>query len=99
MEHTADIDVPEQDVSGEVGEVNPLVHMIAPVVAIFGTILVRKIVNVAYERATGHKAPEARDPQTSLMRALAWTAVITTSAAVAEVAIYRAVNRVGTKRA
>jgi hypothetical protein len=88
LESTPDVDI----------EVNPMVHMIAPVAAIIGTIIVRKVVNVAYERATGHKAPEARDPQTSLARALLWTAVITTSAAVAEVAIYRMVNRVGEKR-
>jgi hypothetical protein len=88
LESTPDVDI----------EVNPMVHMIAPVAAIIGTIIVRKVVNVTYERATGHKAPEARDPQTSLARALLWTAVITTSAAVAEVAIYRMVNRVGEKR-
>lgn len=80
-------------------EVNPMVHLIAPVVAIVGTMVVRKVVNTVYEKATGHPAPVARDPQTSWARALLWTAVITTSAAVAEVAIYRAVNRVGAKQA
>ena len=32
------------------------------------------------------------------MRAIVWTAVITTSAAVAEVVIYRAVNQIGEKK-
>jgi hypothetical protein len=80
-------------------EINPMVHLIAPVAAIVGTIVVRKIVNDAYERMTGHPAPLARDPRTPIFRAILWTALITTSAAVAEVAIYRAINRIGEKRA
>lgn len=76
-------------------EVNPLVHLIAPVAAVVGTMIVRKAMNSAYERATGHAPPVARDPATSWTRALVWTAVIATTAAVAEVVIYRAVNRVG----
>lgn len=78
-------------------EVNPMVHLIAPVAAIVGTIIVRKIVSSAYEKATGHPAPLARDPQTPILRAILWTAVITTTTAVAEVAIYRAINRMGEK--
>lgn len=80
-------------------EINPMIHLIAPVVAIVGTMVVRKLVNTAYERATGRPAPIPRDPRTPIMRAILWTAVITTTTAVAEVAIYRAVNRVGEHRA
>lgn len=83
---------------GEVVEVNPMVHLIAPVAAIVGTMVVRKIVNTAYEKATGKPAPLPRDPGTSLARALVWTAVITATAAVAEVAIYRSINRIGERR-
>ena len=83
----------EQDI-----EVNPMVHLIAPVVAIVGTMVVRKLVNTAYERTTGRPAPLPRDPRTPMLRAILWTAVITTSTAVAEVAIYRAINRVGERR-
>lgn len=79
-------------------EINPMVHLIAPVAAVLGTLLVRKVISAAYERATGKPAPLARDPHTSLMRAVVWTAVITTSAAVAEVVIYRAVNQIGEKK-
>jgi len=79
-------------------EVNPMVHLIAPVVAIVGTMVVRKLVNTAYERATGRPAPLPRDPRTPMLRAILWTAVITTSTAVAEVAIYRAINRVGERK-
>ena len=87
------VPVDEQDV-----EVNPMVHLIAPVVAIVGTMIVRKMVNTAYERTTGKPAPLPRDPRTPMMRAILWTAVITTTTAVAEVAIYRAINRVGERK-
>jgi anti-sigma-K factor RskA len=83
------------DAHDEPVEINPLVHLIAPLAAVVGTMVVRKVVNSAYERATGHPAPMPRDPATSWTRAIVWTAVITTTAAVAEVAIYRAVNRMG----
>lgn len=76
-------------------EINPIVHLVAPVVAVVGTLVVRKAVNAAYERATGHPAPLPRDPATPWMRAIVWTALITTTTAVAEVAIYRAINRAG----
>jgi len=94
MSESSDI-VPadEQDV-----EINPMVHLIAPVVAIVGTMIVRKMVNTAYERTTGKPAPLPRDPRTPMMRAILWTAVITTTTAVAEVAIYRAINRVGERK-
>jgi hypothetical protein len=84
-----------QDV--ETVEINPMMHLIAPVAAIVGTIVVRKIVSSVYEKATGHPAPLARDPKTPILRAIMWTALITTTTAVAEVAIYRAINRVGEK--
>ena len=92
MSETTDLETADTEI-----EVNPLVHLIAPVAAIVGTMLVRKIVNTAYERATGRPAPLPRDPRTSMARAIVWTAVISTTVAVAEVAIYRAVNRIGEK--
>jgi heme/copper-type cytochrome/quinol oxidase subunit 2 len=87
----------DPDNTREIIEVNPMVHLIAPVAAIVGTMIVRKVVSSAYERATGRPAPEARDPQTSMARALVWTVVIATTAAVAEVVIYRVVNSIGEK--
>jgi Protein of unknown function (DUF4235) len=94
MDDTTDLEIP----ADEEIEVNPLVHLVAPVAAIIGTIVVRKLINSAYERATGHPAPQPRDPEISFMKAIMWTAVITTGAAVAEVAVYRLVNRMGAKR-
>ena len=79
--------------------VNPLMHLVAPLAAIAVTMIVRKAVNSAYVKSTGRPAPEASDPQVSFARAIMWTALITSSAAVAEVAVYRIVNKLGERRA
>lgn len=73
--------------------VNPMVHVIAPLVAIGATMIVRKVLNQGYRRATGHAAPDSRDPSTRLASALLWTAVTAAAAATAEVAVYRATAR------
>jgi hypothetical protein len=73
--------------------VNPMVHVIAPLVAIGATMIVRKMLNQGYKRTTGHAAPDSRDPNTRLASALVWTAVTAAAAAVAEVAVYRATAR------
>lgn len=78
-------------------DVSPIVHLVAPLAAVAVTMVVRKAVNTIYEKSTGRPAPLPRDPHVSVWRAIAWTAVITTTAAVAEVLAYRAVNRIGTK--
>ena len=92
-------DLSPADAPEEAIEINPMVHLIAPVAAVIGTLIVRKVISSAYERATGRPAPLARDPRTSMMRAIVWTAVISASATVAEVVIYRAVNQIGEKKA
>jgi len=97
MDTSTDL-APADGLETEPVEINPMVHLIAPVAAVLGTLIVRKVISTAYERATGKPAPLARDPHTSMMRAIVWTAVITSSAAVAEVVIYRAVNRIGEKK-
>lgn len=73
--------------------VNPMVHVVAPLVAIGATMVVRKLLNQGYRRATGHPAPDSRDPTTGLATAILWTAVSAAAAAVAEVAVYRATAR------
>jgi hypothetical protein len=78
-------------------DVNPLTHVIAPIAAVFVTMIVRSAVNKGYRKTTGKDAPDARDPRVGMVRAIAWTALIATTAAVAEVVVYRAVNRLGTK--
>ena len=76
-------------------EINPIAHLIAPIAAIGATMLVRKLMNVGYERTTGRSAPAPRDPAVSFGRALLWTAVTAATAAVVEVAVYRIANQMG----
>ena len=85
------------DVEVEV-HVNPIMHLVAPVAAIAVTILVRNALNKGYEKATGKTPPQARDPRVSATQAILWTAAITTAAAVAEVAVYRIINKIGARR-
>jgi hypothetical protein len=87
----------EADVEVEI-EVNPVMHIVAPLAAIAVTIVVRNLLNKGYEKSTGKKPPLPRDPRTSAMQAIVWTAVITSAAAVAEVAVYRIINKVGARR-
>jgi hypothetical protein len=99
----ADVDLTDLAGDGEAGvevevEVNPIMHLIAPMAAIAVTIVVRNLINKGYEKSTGKKPPEARDPRVSAVRAIVWTATITTAAAVAEVAVYRIINKVGAQR-
>jgi len=89
-ESTAEVDTEIQ--------VNPVMHIIAPIAAIAVTMVVRNMLNKGYEKTTGKKPPQPRDPQTSAIQAIMWTAAITTAAAVAEIAVYRIINKVGAKR-
>ena len=93
MDDTQDLETPHEEI-----EVNPMVHVVAPVVAIVGTMLIRKAINGAYEKSTGRVAPLPRDPAVPFVRAVAWTVLITTTAAVAELVIYRAINSIGQRR-
>ena len=79
--------------------INPLMHLLAPVAAIVATMIVRKTMNVAYEAITGHEPPAPRDPQVRLGRALMWAAITATTAAIVEVAVYRATNQAGSREA
>ena len=77
--------------------VNPVMHLIAPITALAATAIVRKAISVGYERATGHEMPEPRDPSIRFRTALTWAVVTAVTAAVVEVAIYRATNEVGSR--
>lgn len=77
-------------------EVNPLVHVIAPIAAIAATMLARRLLNGGYRTVTGHSAPVPRDPSVSMARAIAWTAVTAATAAVVEVMVYRSAMHWGT---
>lgn len=70
-------------------EVNPAVQAIALIAAVGATMVARRLLASAYEKATGQKPPLSRDLSSSFGRAVVWTAVTTASAAVIEVAVYR----------
>jgi hypothetical protein len=78
-------------------QINPVAHILAPIAAIGATFLVRKALDRGYRSVTGSRAPEARDPRVSLTRALLWTAATAVTAAVVEVAVYRAANQWGSR--
>lgn len=76
-------------------QVNPMVHVIAPIVAFGATMLVRKVLTTGYRLVTGSEAPDTHDPQVKFTRALTWTIITAATAAVVEVEVYRFVNRRG----
>ena len=88
---TADVDVQV--------EVSPIAHIIAPIVAIGATMLVRKWMNSGYKRVANGPVPTAGDPRVSLGRALMWSALTAATAAVVEVAVFRIANHLGERKA
>jgi hypothetical protein len=74
-------------------QVNPMVHVIAPLVAYGATVLVRKVLQTGYRQLTGSDAPDTHDPQVKFARALAWTVITASTSAVVEVAVYRYANK------
>ena len=74
-------------------QLNPVVHVIAPLVAYGATMLVRKVLQTGYRQLTGSEVPDARDPQVRIARALAWTVITASTSAVVEVAVYRCANK------
>jgi hypothetical protein len=76
-------------------EPNPVMHLLAPVIAIVATMAVRKALAIGYEQVTGHKPPAPRDPAVRFTRAVAWAVVTAATAAAVETMVYRAVNKSG----
>ncbi|MEZ5117024.1 MAG: DUF4235 domain-containing protein [Candidatus Nanopelagicales bacterium] len=72
---------------------SPLMHVVAPLAAIAGVWLARKVLNTMYETTTGRKPPQADDPSTNVVRAILWSAATAATAAAVEVAIFRAASR------
>mgnify|MGYP003493672703 CR=1 FL=1 len=71
---------------------HPVVHWRAPVFTIAMVWATREVITLAYTRVSGREAPEPSDLRTSWKRALAWTAVTTTTAALVEVSVRRLAN-------
>jgi hypothetical protein len=74
-------------------EPNPIMHLVAPITAIGATMVMRKVLNAAYESRTGNLAPDPRDNRVGFGRALMWAVVTAAAAAAVETAVYRVMNR------
>lgn len=81
------------DLSTDEHDINPMVHIIVPLVAMAATWAVRKAMNSAYRKVTSSNPPNADDYSVTWRRAIIWSAVTAASAAVVEVAVVRAMNR------
>jgi Protein of unknown function (DUF4235) len=72
--------------------IHPVLHVMAPLVTVATVWAAKEVLTRAYERATGRTAPIPSDPQTSWKRAILWTVVTTSTAAVIEVSLRRVAN-------
>lgn len=77
------------------GEYEPsaAMHLVAPIAAIGATMLMRRMLNAGYARATGGPAPDPQDPRVTFGRALAWAILTAATAAAVETVVYRVMNR------
>jgi len=82
----SEVEVPSEDP-------NPIMHIVAPITAIGATMVMRKVLNAAYESRTGNQAPDPRDNRVGFGRALMWAVVTAAAAAAVETAVYRLMNR------
>lgn len=72
--------------------VHPVLHVLAPVATIATVWAARELITRAYVRTTGREAPVPSDLGTSWKRAIAWTVITTSTAAVIEVSLRRLAN-------
>ena len=75
------------------GRAHPLLHLLAPLVAAGAVWVARAGIGITYERIAGSKRPIPSDPETSWRRAIGWTVVTATTAAVIEVTVRRIANK------
>lgn len=71
-----------------------LASIIAPALAFGATIVAKKALTSGYRSITGKDAPSSKDKGASLGSVLAWAALTAATAAVIEVAVFRATVRV-----
>jgi hypothetical protein len=91
-------DASANDGASDQVEVNPLMHLVAPLVAVGATFVVRKVLEASYRGITGRQVPAPRDPNVAWGQALAWAMATAAVAAAVEVAVYRGVNQAGSSR-
>ena len=85
----------EQEALAPEVHVNPIVHLIAPIVAIGATMMVRKVITASYRGFTGKEAPRPNDAAVPFGKALLWAAATAAIAAGVEVVAYRITNHLG----
>ncbi len=66
---------------------------LAPIVAVAGTMVARRLLDFGYQRITGRSAPRAMDPGTRLRSAMLWAAVGAIVAAEIEVLVHRQLTK------
>ena len=74
----------------------PVGAVLAPIAAFGATFLARRLLGAGYRVLTGSPAPSLKDPTVSVASVVVWTVVSATTAALIEVAIYRATNQAHT---
>ena len=79
-------------------DINPMMHLVAPLVAFGATMIVRRVINSGYRRITKNEAPQPNDPSLPFAKALLWAVATAAIAAGVEVAVYRMTNQAGSKR-
>lgn len=75
-------------------EPGTLAKLAVPVLTIGAAFVIRKAMDAAYEKATGHHPPRPTDPDASLRRVIVYAAATAAAVAVANVVI----GRLGTPR-
>lgn len=78
---------------GHAHRAHPILHITAPLVALGATWVARAALNRIYTKSTGHEPPASDDASVSFMKALTWTLVTASTAAVIEMVIYRSASR------
>ena len=77
---------------------HPVLHLAAPIVTMAAVWGARELINLAYKKVSGRTPPIPNDPQTPWLRALAWTAATTATAACVELTLHRIANERAIKR-
>lgn len=83
-----DLDLPDVD-DDELVEVSTALKVVAPLLAIGAGIVVRKVLDTAYEKTTGAPPPRANDRDVRIGRVLVYAAATAMAIAMVNVAVDR----------
>jgi hypothetical protein len=77
------------DDADDLVEASTVVKIAAPVIAFGAAWIVRKAMETAYTKATGHAPPKVSDPDARMVRIIVWAAATAATIAVVNVAVDR----------